>query len=294
MRFLAEFHGLNPLQVFEELFERHRKAAFNLVLTMTGSWDRAEEAVQEAMLKVWREAESFQPREGATVRSWLLTVVAREGLMALRKGRRELNRKPKVERTLKMGAVVEEIGEAFELREALASMRATLRALSESDRQLVALAYGAKMSHEEIARELALPCRAISRRLEEVLNGLRSKLKQAGVAAAVPLVNPSDLCAALLSGHEPQAGLKERILSRLAESGGEMLKTVSMRAAVNVGSSVLLWGGLAIAAVAAGSVWWLAGSKPAAPPTPAAASSESRMGPDAWKAIAKSSSLNCH
>ena len=131
-----------------------------------------------------------------------------------------------------MGTASEGSGEALELRETLARMQAALLTLPELDRQLVALAYGAEMSHLEIAKELAIPRRTISRRLEDILTGLRAHLKEAGFAAAVPLVSPHELGAAILSGCEPAPGLKEQILSRLADAGGAALQSVSRRALV--------------------------------------------------------------
>ena len=264
---------------FETLLQRHQPAAFNLAMAMTGRRDRAEEAVQEAMLKIWRSAGTFQPREGSTVRSWLLRVVAREGLMVLRKGKQERNRKTEGPEGLNVRPADTETDANLEWKEALASMQAALQHLAPLDRQLIAMAYGAEMSHREIGRELALSSRTISRRLEDVLNTLRTHLKEAGFAAAVPLVSPHELGTAILSGWEPTPGLNEQILSRLAEAGGDALQAVSQRAAVvkaGAGMYVVL---ASLAVVAAGGLYWVSSREtpvsipvqPAAPlPTPVA------------------------
>ena len=217
---------------FDTLLQRHQRAAFNLAFAMTGRWETAEEAVQKAMFKIWQVAGTFQPRAGGTVRSWLLRIVTREGLTTLRKGRRERNREPRVEGMLELGAAAKESREPLEQQEALGSMWAALQKLSGPDRQLVALAYGAEMSHHEIAKELAIPRSTISRRLQEVLNGLRTSLEQAGFAAALPLLNPSALGAALLSSCEPAPGLKAQIMSQIAKPGGAALHSVSRRTVV--------------------------------------------------------------
>src|SRR5690349_12732460 len=54
---------------FSELFERYRTRAFNLALRILREPALAQDAVQEAMLAVWRSAQSIQPEN---VENWVM------------------------------------------------------------------------------------------------------------------------------------------------------------------------------------------------------------------------------
>jgi len=69
---------------FEVLYERHAAAAFALARHMLGSDARAEDAVQEAYLNLWRAASRYE-RERASVRAWLLGMVRNRSIDALRR-----------------------------------------------------------------------------------------------------------------------------------------------------------------------------------------------------------------
>src|SRR5438067_2467358 len=55
-------------------YDRHGRAAYGLAYRILGDAGAAEEAVQDAFLRVWRRAATFEATRGA-VRPWLLTVV---------------------------------------------------------------------------------------------------------------------------------------------------------------------------------------------------------------------------
>jgi len=63
-------------EIFEDLLERVLDPAFRLAMTMLNDRTAAEDAVQEAALKAWRNRGRFRP--GAELRPWFLTIVANE------------------------------------------------------------------------------------------------------------------------------------------------------------------------------------------------------------------------
>ncbi|MCK6473376.1 MAG: RNA polymerase sigma factor [Planctomycetes bacterium] len=200
---------------FAELFERHRNSAYNLACYVTGNRESAEEAVQEAMLRVWTSAATFQP---GNVRSWILRIVAREGIRVIRSRNRKRSEmeSEQIDRHPSRGAAPEEDAERGEL---LGALRGMVARLNQGDRELVALYFAGGLSQEEIARELDMPQRTVSFRIQKSIEQLRGALTKAGFAAAVPLLNAEGLGQALAGNAPAPAGLGEQVLAKLSAEG---------------------------------------------------------------------------
>lgn len=64
---------------------RYQARVFGLALTVVGSRALAEEVAQEAFVKAWRHAASYDPRRGR-VATWLLTITRNAAVDAVRYG----------------------------------------------------------------------------------------------------------------------------------------------------------------------------------------------------------------
>lgn len=249
-------------EAFSVLFAKYDHAAYSVAVHITGRHEVAEEAVQEVWLRVWLTAAAY--RGEGTVRAWLMGIVAGKSLEVLRA---KLKRERHVQNThaFTQRAPASPPEDSLAQGELLQALRDALGQLSPGERQLVGLHYGAGLSHHEIARALSIPRSTISYRIDEVVQRLRTHLAGAGLAAAVPLLDPAHLCEAVCSGFKAPAGLRERVLSRLASLGDLAVQAVSRRSAhvsarAVAGSKGSLWAlaslPLALGA-AAGAVWWL-------------------------------------
>lgn len=243
-------------QAFEELYRRYERAAFNLAVFLTGQRGLAEEAVQDGMLRVWRHAHTL--RDDGNARGWLLRVIARAALKAGANQRRTRDREAN-EETMEQHAspFVREQEETVEKEEALAALRAELHKLSDDNRRLVALYFGAGFTQMEISRELELSQTAVSERLRKVLETLRTRLSAAGFAAAVPFLSPEGLAEALHNGGNVPTRLGDRVLD-----GFDRAARYSGRVAGSVAFSYWALVSAVLVAVA-GSAWWVLGQTPA-------------------------------
>lgn len=253
-------------EAFAELYVRYEQRAYNLARHLTGNADRAAEAAQEAMLRVWTRASNFQPDGNA--RGWIMRIVARESMRTARKRRAETAEEGHDMDSHAQGARGGAAG-ATKLAhdEELDALRRSLERLPAAYRRIVALYFGAGMSQREIGEELDVSQRTVSSQLEEALKRLRSMLTNAGVAAAAPLLDSESIFSALSSGHVPPAGLGETTLARLSDAPvSQVSRALSRKGAAASGTSALwIAGALAIAAAAAGGWWALqepAASKP--------------------------------
>ncbi|MCK6470112.1 MAG: sigma-70 family RNA polymerase sigma factor [Planctomycetes bacterium] len=242
---------------FRELYERVSGPAYNLALHFTRNAGMAEEAVQSAMIRIWRHAKSCRDENP---RAWILRTVANESLRVLKRKRMhemildddslKHARLPGDEKVDKM--------EHLELREAL---RREVGRLPVRTREIVTLYFGANLSQSEITDLLEIPQTTVSLRLREALDHLRSALAGAGFAAAAPGLAPEMLNEALLSGQPVPAGMCEKILERIgdaADSAQEISRRVSQnfsrRVAPGASKNLILAAVVAVAA-GAGAVW---------------------------------------
>ena len=73
---------------FGALVDRHRRALHVHCYRMLGSFEEAEDVVQEALLRAWRARESFP--DGAGLRAWLYRIATNACLDAIRRSRRRV------------------------------------------------------------------------------------------------------------------------------------------------------------------------------------------------------------
>ena len=251
---------------FEELYLRYNSAALNLARHLTGRHDAAEEAVQAAMLNLWLHADSYRPDGKA--RNWILRIVARASLDCMRKRRREERIKMRVDQGTR---TVAEPPPGLDCGELLTGIRTCLEDLPQRQRTMLALAYGAEMSHREIAQSLAMPERTVTHQIQEALQFLRGKLTRAGFAAAVPALGAERLCEALCSGYPVSLDLKQAVLARLGEAGEATLQLVSRRAVAAKSSAGIYWAMATLTAGVVASALFVAspGTPPSTPQPPA-------------------------
>ncbi len=171
-------------QAFAQLYERHARHAYNLARQLTDSREEAEDAVQDALLRVWRYAAAV--RSDRNPRGWILKVVARAALMRARSRHKAtvpeqddiaLLVGPRLE-----GASSESESERHELMNAL---RDEFQRLSAENRRLMALYFGAGFSQSEISETLGISQSAVSQKIEKVLGSMRARLTASGFSAAV-------------------------------------------------------------------------------------------------------------
>ena len=170
-KLLAQVATRLDATAFDDLFKRHERAAYSLAYHLTGNREAAEETVQEAMLKVWTAAASY--RGEGNPRSWLLKIVAREGIKTIRKIQRKrkiMNREFRSETK----AVAEPEDAAF--AERVAAMRQKLNNLPELERQLLNLYFGGGLTQQEIGEAMTMPQQTVSYKITDSLKRLRSAL----------------------------------------------------------------------------------------------------------------------
>jgi RNA polymerase sigma-70 factor, ECF subfamily len=112
-------------------------------LSLTSKSDRADDLVQETMMKAWKHHESFEP--GTNMKAWLYTILRNEFYSQLRKSRREVEDADGVH-SGKVAVNPEQEGHLD-----MADLRVALAKLPEDQREAIILVGASGFSYEEAA-----------------------------------------------------------------------------------------------------------------------------------------------
>lgn len=132
---------------FERLVDRHQRAILHLCQRLVGPSDAAD-LFQEVFLQCWRSL--AQLREPAAFRGWMLQITVRRA-----RRRREQDRGPRGVADPESFAAPA-AGDAAELADEVAQLRAELDRLPDRQREVVVLRHDHGLSFAEIAATLSI------------------------------------------------------------------------------------------------------------------------------------------
>ena len=156
-----------------ELFRRHRPAMFAFACGISRDPVLAEDAVQEACLQAWRDAERYD-RDRGNVVSWLQVMVRGRALDRLRarqtvNGRIQHGCDPDT-----LGSSEWPVDRALDSRTRMGRIDAALALLPQHERQTIRLAYYEGLTHNEIAARLKVPLGTAKTQLRRGMQMLRT------------------------------------------------------------------------------------------------------------------------
>jgi RNA polymerase sigma factor (sigma-70 family) len=160
-----------------ELYDRYGRTAYGLARRILRDGALAEDAVQEALLALWRTAHRFVP-ERARASTWLLTLVHRRAVDTVRREQRR--------RAEPLDGAPEPAGAGADddalLRFERERVQAALAQLPDTQREALELAYFGGFTQAELADRLGQPLGTIKsrmfsglRRLAELLGDLEQE-----------------------------------------------------------------------------------------------------------------------
>ncbi|HUZ02523.1 MAG TPA: sigma-70 family RNA polymerase sigma factor [Thermomicrobiaceae bacterium] len=156
------------------LYDRYGRLAFALAYRILADGSAAEEVVQDAFLRVWRQAAAFDVRRG-TLRSWLMTIVHHRAIDVTRRrasrGGGDVDLEA-VSYSLAGPDVWGEVAAGIQRDQ----VRAAVAALPPEQRLVVELAYFEGLTHVEIADRTGTPLGTVKSRLRLGLKKLQETL----------------------------------------------------------------------------------------------------------------------
>ena len=168
---LISLVGAGDAGAFAALYGRHCRAVYSLSYRMTGEKQAAEDLAQDAFLKVWRSAGTYQPRRG-NVRTWILTVVHNRGVDRFRSSARRRRTREKAEALAPGSQPSEAFSEAWANHQR-DRLREALRDIPRDQREVLALVHFFGLTNAEVSERLGLPLGTVKGRARLGLRKLR-------------------------------------------------------------------------------------------------------------------------
>jgi RNA polymerase sigma-70 factor (ECF subfamily) len=144
------------VDAFEQLYDRHSRIVYALVLRIVQQASTAEEVVQDVFLQLWRNARRYDTRRGPFV-PWLIAVARNRALDHLRlKSERQRRRENQTE---ELPPVIDfpQFEKALDEKRRAERVRAVMSSLNPQQKKAIELAYFEGLSHTEIAETLKEP-----------------------------------------------------------------------------------------------------------------------------------------
>jgi RNA polymerase sigma-70 factor (ECF subfamily) len=155
---------------FETLYNRYARAVFGLALRRLGDRGRAEDAVQETFVSVWRSARTYKPERGPGA-PWLYGI-ARNAIVDRSRVRNEPPAEAPDDASPDAGP-----DERAEQAWTQWQVHRALERLPEREREVVALAYWSELSQSEVAAQLGIPLGTVKTRTRSALMRLAELLE---------------------------------------------------------------------------------------------------------------------
>lgn len=170
--------GLGDQAAFAALYEATSAKLYGIALRILKREAWAEEALQEAYVKIWRHAESFDPARGRPM-TWMINVVRNQALDLLR---RADYRVPEEEwnpdKDLRMST--ENPAALAETSQEMQRVLACLGLLGEEQRDSILLSYHHGLTPTEVAQRLKRPVGTVKTWIRRGLMKVRDCLEQKG------------------------------------------------------------------------------------------------------------------
>lgn len=163
----------------EELYGRYSRQAFGLALKILNSTEAAEDAVQDAFLRFWKQPKSFDANRGK-FSTWLLSVVHNLCIDQLRRKRNKAVSIDQQEAQERLNYLADEqvaVEEEVWLGMQRNAIRKAMGVLPTDQRKVIELAFFNGLTHQEIAQQTGQPLGTVKSRIRQGLMKLKGLVK---------------------------------------------------------------------------------------------------------------------
>jgi RNA polymerase sigma-70 factor, ECF subfamily len=166
------------VNAFEQLYDRHSRAVYSLVLRILQHASTAEEVVQDIFLQLWRNASRYDAARGPFL-PWLLTLARNRSLDRLRLRSERQRRREEQSDELPPVSSAPDYEKSLDEKRQAERVRSLMASLNPKQRRAIELAYFEDLSHSEIAEALKEPLGTVKSWIRNGLLRLKEGLQAA-------------------------------------------------------------------------------------------------------------------
>jgi RNA polymerase sigma-70 factor (ECF subfamily) len=158
---------------FAMLYKRFSGSLYGILTTIVRDEDEAQDLLQEAFVKIWRNSAKYKRSKG-TVFTWMLNITRNQAIDFLRSKRAG---QAKQSFSLEDAVyIADTIAEPDGGRTAGAEAEEYLTLLPEAQRQLMHMVYVQGYTHAEVSDKVGLPLGTVKTRIRTALQNLRRQV----------------------------------------------------------------------------------------------------------------------
>jgi len=152
-----------------ELYDRHSRLLYGLILRILRNRSEAEEVLQEVFVQVWTRADTYNVELGAPV-AWLVRIARNRAIDCLRR------RRPENDIEDAVVSVEHDLVSETDRSRTIEKVRGALQEMPAPQRSALEMAYFEGLTHSEIAGKTGEPLGTIKTRIRTGLLALRKVL----------------------------------------------------------------------------------------------------------------------
>lgn len=166
-------------EAFGELYDRYGELALRMARSVCRDAARAEDAVKEGFLSIWRARARYRPESGS-VKGWMLIHLRHRAIDAVRRDVADRNG----EQIALTAPGSPSPPDAVIAQDEGDAMRASIARLPDAQSEVIMLAFYGGLTHSEIAEQLSLPPGTVKGRMRLGLRKLRAATDERDVGPA--------------------------------------------------------------------------------------------------------------
>lgn len=160
------------------LYEYYSPALYNIILQLVQVEAVAEEALQDAFLKIWEKAEQYDPEKGRLF-TWMARICRNTAIDTLRSGQ--------FKKGSKTGALPDSVNNdeilSQEPEETDPGLRKVVSKMDEQSRKIIDLLFFQDYTQSEASEYLGIPLGTVKSRSRKAIQSLRNILKDEGLVS---------------------------------------------------------------------------------------------------------------
>jgi RNA polymerase sigma-70 factor, ECF subfamily len=166
-----------------DLYDRHSRLVYSLIMRILGSPSDAEEVLQETFVRVWSRADTYDAVLGSPA-AWLTRIARNRAIDRLRarRARRDLAIEAAVhidDAPRSAEPITRDTPETqLEGRTTAGAVRTALATLTNDQRALIEAAFFEGYTHSELAARFGVPLGTVKTRIRSGLTAMRGHLEQ--------------------------------------------------------------------------------------------------------------------